>query len=157
MVFACDGMFATASQDLSKTWDPEAKPQGSAVTTDLAATENSIASAFNRGIATNLSLSPQNWAAAPSLSQRATISPDAKSTLAPSTYFHAVTAINANGETTPSLVTSAQITPTQQAMTLARWKVGLESTSVRNSRRPILLRGFLLEFRLQAESSAHAA
>ncbi len=107
MVFACDGVFATASQDVSKTWDPEARAQGSAVTTDLAAMENSIASAFNRGIATDFNLSPKNWAAAPSLSQSATVSPDAKSTLAANTYYYAVTAINADGETTPSLITSA--------------------------------------------------
>jgi hypothetical protein len=65
MVFACNAVFATASADVSKTYDPDAKAQGSAVTTDLAAMENSLASAFNRGIATQFGLSPKNWAVPP--------------------------------------------------------------------------------------------
>ncbi|MHB1556721.1 MAG: putative Ig domain-containing protein [Isosphaeraceae bacterium] len=118
MTFACDGVFATASSDPSKTYDPNAKAQGTAVTTDLAAIENAIASAFNRGIATDFALAPNNWAAPPSLSQAPTIVPDPGSTLAAGTYYYAVTAINSNGETTPSIEVAATVTGSDQAVTL---------------------------------------
>ena len=118
MTFACNGVFATANSDPSKTYDPDAKAQGAAVTGDLAAIENAIVSAFNRGIATDFALAPNNWAAPPSLSKAPTIVSDASSTLAAGSYYYAITAVNADGETTPSLEVSANVNGSGQAVTL---------------------------------------
>ena len=108
MVFNCDGVFAT------NDYDPDvAGSTGDA--TALASIENCIAAAFNRGIATNTAMHPDNWAAAPVISQAPVIGTTSNSATTTTTYYYAVTAVNAYGETTPSLIVSATLAPNQSA------------------------------------------
>ena len=108
MVFNCDGVFDT------NVYDPDvAGSTGDA--TALASVEDCISAAFNRGIATNTDIQPDNWAAAPVISQAPVVGTTTNSATTTTTYYYAVTAVNAFGETTPSLIVSATLAPNQSA------------------------------------------
>lgn len=111
MVFACDGVFA------SNSFDPDLAANDSNA---LGGIENAISSAFNRGIAVNFTIPPNNWAAFPLL-QRAPLVDTAKpGTLPVGTYYYAVTAVSSLGETTPSLEVAATVTAVGQSVSL-KW------------------------------------
>ena len=95
MVFGNDGVFNTGGRQ------PLVNAQL------LSNLENPIVSAFNRGIANNYAINPNNWANAPAVYAIATSSPG---NLKKDAYFYVVTATNSYGETTASLEYSATIT-----------------------------------------------
>ena len=95
--------------------DPDV-PDGERALGDV---ENSIVSALNRGIATNLHAEPRpqrNCAGQlgrlSADDRRPTVATDTGSTLTADTYYYVVTAVNACGQTTPSLEVSATVTVT---------------------------------------------
>ena len=103
MVFGCDVAFA------SDKHDPDVVSNGD-LATALAAIENSIVSALNRGIATDDAIPPDNWASFPQMLDYPTVTTDARSEVTAATkYFYAVTAVNVYGETTPSLTVAAEL------------------------------------------------
>jgi hypothetical protein len=106
MVFGCDGVFASGK------YDPDLAtmemPYG-----PLNDVENCVVSALNRGIATNANILPDNWAAFPQITALPSVATDATSALTTGTYYYYVTAVNAYGETTPSLEVSAAVTAGQ--------------------------------------------
>ncbi|MBX3412862.1 MAG: hypothetical protein KF708_09255 [Pirellulales bacterium] len=108
MVLAADGVFNTGG----------AQPVVDSKT--LSDLENSIASAFNRGIANNFNIAPSNWAAEPALNSATAIeTPPATNKLAPNTtYYYMMTAENGYGETTTSLVRQATTTSTEKTVLL---------------------------------------
>lgn len=109
MVFGCDAVFA------SNAFDPDVAANGD-LATALGAIENSIVTAFNRGIATNYNIPPDNWAAFPQMLNFPTVATDANSQVTtPVTYYYEVTAVNVYGETTPSLEVSATLNAGQSA------------------------------------------
>lgn len=92
MVFGCDGVFASNKFD----------PDSNGAVGDI---ENSIVSAFNRGIATtfynattNTGLVPDNWASFPNFTTPQTVDRTTPS----NNLYYAVTAVNVYGETTAS-------------------------------------------------------
>lgn len=113
MVFGCDAVFA------SNAYDPDSNDNA------VGDIENSIVSAFNRGIALNYNIPPDNWAAFPSMVNPPIVAVPAGSTgtLAPNTYYYVVTAVNPYGESTPSLEVSATVGTPGQAVTLS-WANG---------------------------------
>jgi hypothetical protein len=103
MVFGCDAAFA------SDKHDPDIMSNAD-LAAALGAIENSIVSALNRGIATDYSIPPDNWASFPQILDFPTVREDAQSQVTETTqYFYAVTAVNVYGETTPSLVVTAKL------------------------------------------------
>lgn len=110
MVFGCDSVFA------SNGLDPDIAGATSALGTYLGSIEDSIAAAFNRGIASNLSIQPDNWASFPAISGNPIVSTSGSSQITNEvTYYYAVTAINVLGESTPSLVVPATLIAGQVA------------------------------------------
>lgn len=104
MIMANDGVFN----------DGGSQPGADAgILSDL---ENSIVSAFNRGIADNFSIAPNNWAAEPSLNSATAT---AGSGLSPGTYYYVITATNIFGETTTSIERAATTTSTDGQVTLS--------------------------------------
>jgi hypothetical protein len=79
--------------------------------------ENSIATAFNRGIATQFSLAPDNWADPPVSFQARHDA--AASTLPAGTYYYVITGVDAQGETTASLEQSVTTTATDPSAELS--------------------------------------
>jgi hypothetical protein len=96
MILANDGVFNTGG----------AQPGVNASV--LSNLQNSIVSAFNRGIATQFNIKPNNWANAP-LVTGAAVGNVAGGKLTPDNYYYVVTATNALGETTASLEVMGQI------------------------------------------------
>ena len=103
MVFGCDGVFASNAYDPDSFKNGKVQPVG-----DI---ENSIVSAFNRGIATTFydaatktGLVPDNWASFPNFTTPQTVD---RTTPANNLYY-AVTAVNVYGETTPSATVLAK-------------------------------------------------
>ena len=97
MVFGCDGVFASNAFDPDSFKNGEIQPVG-----DI---ENSIVSAFNRGIATTFydattktGLVPDNWASFPNFTTPQTVDRTNPS----NNLYYAVTAVNVYGETTAS-------------------------------------------------------
>jgi hypothetical protein len=115
MILAADGVFNTGG----------AQPGVDAgVLSDL---ENSIVSAFNRGIANNFAIAPNNWASEPELNS-ATPRQHGANNLAPTNvYFYMITATNADGETTVSLERTARTTTTEKAIEL-EWSAHVTPT-----------------------------
>jgi len=109
MILGADGVFNTGGY----------QPNADAGTlTDL---QNSIVSAFNRGIANNFLLQPSNWANEPSLLTATAVDSTIPNTnlLAPNTtYYYVITAYNAQGETTASLERMATTTNTDLSVLL---------------------------------------
>ena len=99
MVFGCDSVFASNGKD------PDTGDTTSALGTYIGSIEDSIAAAFNRGIATNFAIQPDNWASFPAISGNPVVT--GTTTGAGATYYYAVTAMNVLGESTPSLVVPA--------------------------------------------------
>lgn len=98
MVFGCDGVFA------SNKYDPDS-------VNAVGDIENSIASAFNRGIATQFfdpasqtGIVPDNWASFPQFVTQSTVDEVNRD----NNYYYAITAVNVYGETTPSAITKAK-------------------------------------------------
>jgi hypothetical protein len=109
MVFGCDAVFA------SNSFDPDVADNGD-LATALGAIENSIVSAFNRGIATNSSIVPDNWAAFPQMQNFPQVKTSGSSQVTQTTrYSYVVTAVNIYGETTPSLEVAATLEAGQVA------------------------------------------
>ncbi len=103
MVFGCDAAFASDAHDPDVAGNAD-------LATALAAIENSIVSAFNRGIAADFTIPPGNWASFPQMLDYPAVSVDASSQVAAvTTYYYAVTAVNVYGETTPSLEVAATL------------------------------------------------
>lgn len=103
MVFACDAVFASNGLD----------PDSNDAVGDI---ENSIVSAFNRGLATNYAVPPDNWAGFPAMSTPALVAADPQSQVAvTTTWYYAVTALNALGESTPGMTLAATLVPGQGA------------------------------------------
>ncbi len=126
MVLGCDGVFASKSND----------PDVAGSTADqaaLGAIENCIVSAFNRGIATNYNIVPDNWAAFPQLQSAPVVgwaAPGATTT----PYYYAVSAVtqlpsNQYSETTTSLEVSAALAPGQTATLTWTYGGALPATS----------------------------
>lgn len=97
MVFGCDGVFASNKFDPDSFANGKLQPVG-----DI---ENSIVSAFNRGIATTFydattktGLVPDNWASFPNFTTPQTVDRTNPS----NNLYYAVTAVNVYGETTAS-------------------------------------------------------
>ncbi|NBY00488.1 MAG: hypothetical protein EBQ87_00670, partial [Planctomycetes bacterium] len=110
MVFGCDSVFA------SNATDPDISGATSALGTYLGSIEDSIAAAFNRGIASNFSIQPDNWASFPAISGNPNVSASGSSQITNEiTYYYAVTAINVLGESMPGLVVPATLLPGQVA------------------------------------------
>lgn len=108
MVFGNEGAFKTGGY----------QPGVDAVV--LSGLENSIVSAFNRGLATNYDVDPSNWGRPPLLTSA---TPSAGGSLAANTnYYYVVTANNADGETTTSLERHVLTTGTDMSATL-EWQV----------------------------------
>lgn len=110
MILAADGVFKSTGEN------PNAYDL---VLNDL---ENSIVSAFNRGIANVYSIKPNNWANEPELNSAKTVAPLHPTTnkLAPkATYYYVITATNADGETTTSLERKATTTADDRNIELA--------------------------------------
>lgn len=119
MVFGCDAAFA------SDKHDPDVADNDD-LATALGAIENAIVSAFNRGIATNYSIPPDNWASFPQMLDFPAVTSDSHSLVASTTtYYYAVTAVNAYGETTPSLTVAATLSPGEVAT--LNWSSGEEA------------------------------
>ena len=78
--------------------------------------ENSVVSAFNRGIADTFAIAPNNWAAEPSLNSATAT---AGSGLSVGTYYYVITATNTFGETTTSIERAATTTTTDGQVTLS--------------------------------------
>ncbi len=78
--------------------------------------ENSIVSAFNRGIADTFSIAPNNWADEPAL---LSTTPRAGSGITAGTYYYVITATNTYGETTTSIEQAATTTATNGQVTLS--------------------------------------
>jgi hypothetical protein len=78
--------------------------------------ENSIVSAFNRGIADTFTIAPNNWAAEPSLNS---VTATAGSGIPAGTYYYVITATNTFGETTTSIERAATTTSTNGQVTLS--------------------------------------
>lgn len=109
MIMAADGVFNTGGKQ------PGAD---SATLSDL---QNSIVSAFNRGIATNFNIAPSNWAAEPTLKSATAIETTEQGTnlLQPhTTYYYVMTAVNGYGETTISLERAANTSSTEKSVLL---------------------------------------
>jgi len=103
MVFGCDGVFA------SNTFDPDSFKSGKLQ--PVGDIENSIVSAFNRGIATTFydaatktGLVPDNWASFPNFTTPQTVDRTTPS----NNLYYAVTAVNVYGETTASATVLAK-------------------------------------------------
>lgn len=119
MVFGCDAVFA------SNAFDPDVA-YSSDVATALGSIENMIVTAFNRGLANNPGIQPDNWAAFPQMLGQPTVAANPSSQVtATTTYYYAVTAVNVFGETTPSLEVTATLN-TGQAATIA-WANGADA------------------------------
>ena len=105
MVFGNEGAFKTGG------YQPNADPVA------LSGIQNAIVSAFNRGLATNFNINPNNWGSPPLFtSAAANVS---GGNLAPSTnYYYVVTAVNADGETTTSLERNVLTTTTNKQAVL---------------------------------------
>jgi hypothetical protein len=103
MILANDGAFNTGG----------AQPNVDAgVLSDL---QNSIVSAFNRGIASNFNIHPNNWASQPQIN---TAEASAGGQLTPNTkYYYVMTATNADGETTTSIERMIETTTTDLSAT----------------------------------------
>ena len=91
--------------------------------------QNPIVAAFNRGIATNFSVAPNNWANTPDLYGAYKIAGGA---LTADNYYYVVTATNQYGETTASLefmqtITAQDVTNGNRRIDLA-WKADNEPT-----------------------------
>ncbi|MCE9553776.1 MAG: hypothetical protein K8T91_10445 [Planctomycetes bacterium] len=112
MVFGNDGVFNTGGEQ------PGVNAQL------LSNLENPIVSAFNRGVATNFPIAPNNWANAPDV-YAATALPGGS--LAADAYYYVVTATNQWGQTTASLEYSAVADATNKAISL-QWKADNEPT-----------------------------
>ena len=109
MVFGCDTVFA------SNKYDPDVAGNGD-LATALGAVENSIVSAFNRGVATNYAIQPDNWAAFPQMLNAPVVAADPASQVTDTTtYCYAVSAVNAYGETTLGMTVGATLAPGQSA------------------------------------------
>ncbi len=93
-IFAADGVFNTGG---------EQPGVNAGVLSDL---ENSVVSAFNRGIADNFSIAPDNWAAEPSLNSATAGS---GGSLAAGTYYYVITGTNSAGQTTTSIERAAAV------------------------------------------------
>jgi hypothetical protein len=109
MILAADGVFNTGGY----------QPNVDAGT--LSDLQNSVVSAFNRGIANNFLLSPSNWANEPSLLSAQAIDSTIPNTnlLAPNTtYYYVMTAYNADGLTTTSLERMVTTTNTAKSVLL---------------------------------------
>ncbi len=78
--------------------------------------ENSVVSAFNRGIADNFTIAPNNWAAEPSLNSATAT---AGTGLTAGTYYYVITATNTFGETTTSIERAATTTASNGQVTLS--------------------------------------
>ena len=104
MILANDGVFNDGG------YEPGVS---AAVLSDL---ENSIVSAFNRGIADTFTIAPNNWAAEPSLNSATAT---AGSGLSAGTYYYVITATNTYGETTTSIERAATTTATDGQVTLS--------------------------------------
>jgi hypothetical protein len=117
MVFACDAVFADNDDD------PDLGTNGD-LATALGALENSIVAAFNRGIANDPSIPPDNWASFPQMLTPASVSADPMSKLPAGTYYYAVTAVNTLGETTPSLAVKAVVTGNDDQSVTLSWANG---------------------------------
>ena len=119
MVFGCDAAFA------SDQHDPDVA-DNTDLATALAAIENSIVSAFNRGIATQHDIPPDNWASFPQVLDYPTVATNSQSQVtSTTTYYYAVTAVNVYGETTPSMSVAATLNA-GEAATL-NWANGTEA------------------------------
>jgi hypothetical protein len=105
MVFGNEGAFKTGGAQ------PNADPVA------LSGIQNAIVSAFNRGLATNFNIHPNNWGSPPLFtSASANV---AGGNLAPSTnYYYVITATNADGETTTSLERQVLTSTTNKQATL---------------------------------------
>jgi len=117
MVFGNDGVFNTGG----------AQPGVNAQL--LSNLQNPIVAAFNRGIATNFSVAPNNWANAPQVTG-AWVMPGG--TLTADNYYYVVTATNSYGETTGSLefmqtITADDVTSGHRRIDL-NWKADNEPT-----------------------------
>jgi hypothetical protein len=114
MVFGCDGVFVTGGID------PDSKDVSKEAAA-LANIGNCISAAFNRGLATNYSVHPDNWAAFPQITGEPTVRLDPASHVqSTTTYYYVVTAVNSNGETTPSLEVRATLAAGESAT--LNWK-----------------------------------
>ncbi len=105
IVFGCSAVFATNDVD------PDIK--STAPSTDEAAAgalEASLSAAFNRGVATNYAIAPDNWSAEPFITSYPTVASNAGSTLARGVYYYEVTSVDVYGESTPSLEVNATVT-----------------------------------------------
>jgi hypothetical protein len=103
MIFANDGVFKTSQPDVDAV--------------ALNGLQNSVVSAFNRGIATDFSVAPSDWANAPKVYSAQAIN---GGSLTPSTnYYYVVTAQTAFGETTVSTEFKATTTSTNRRVQLA--------------------------------------
>ncbi|MEX2091161.1 MAG: beta-1,3-glucanase family protein [Pirellulales bacterium] len=115
MVLACDGAFNTGGY----------QPNANAVV--LSGLQNSIVSAFNRGIATNLNIDPNNWANSPLVNSATATS--GGSLAADTTYYYVVTANTPAGESTISLEFAATTTATDNSVTLVWEPIDTPSAS----------------------------
>jgi hypothetical protein len=86
----------------------------------LSGIENSIVSAFNRGLATNFSIAPSNWGRPPLLTSATATA--GGSLTANTNYYYVITAVNADGETTTSLERHVLTTSANKSSTL-EWEV----------------------------------
>jgi hypothetical protein len=104
MVLANDGVFNTGNEQPSVD---------AGVLSDI---ENSIVTAFNRGIANNFSIAPSNWIfAEPLNSATATTGGN----LATGTYYYVITGVNSQGETSVSNEESATVSNGTNAVQLS--------------------------------------
>jgi hypothetical protein len=109
MILANDGVFNTGGA------------QAGVNAGTLSDLENSIVSAFNRGIANNFAIAPSNWASEPELNSAtavATADPPGNKLAPNTTYYYVITATNADGETTTSLERKATTTTTNKSVQL---------------------------------------
>lgn len=104
MILANDGAFNTGGYQPSVD---------AGILSDL---QNSIVSAFNRGIAANFNIAPNNWASQPQIGD---LQVTAGGQLTPNAnYYYVITATNADGETTASVEWRANTTATNQTVEL---------------------------------------
>ncbi|HEY1601108.1 MAG TPA: hypothetical protein VGG64_16010 [Pirellulales bacterium] len=92
MIFAADGVFNTGGGIPGVTAQPGLTLAQESILSDL---ENSIDSAFNRGIANNFAITPNNWADEPLLQSATATTGGHLAT--DTTYYYVISAVNEDG------------------------------------------------------------
>lgn len=123
MVFGAEGAFNSGS------FDPDALenfgPNGFNLSGPLSDIENAIDSAFNRGLAINFDVAPDNWTqfqGGVSWSNYPTVTTaTSTSTLAVGSYQYKITSIDGHGETPASIPVNATITSANTQQVNLQW------------------------------------